>query len=79
MMLFTSPNAANEPGVGITLITGTLAAMPVPNSCLLDNVDVDGERKRPAGCGMDCLNTADEDRPRRTKCIDRGEMAKLGC
>ncbi|XP_018017544.1 dorsal-ventral patterning protein Sog-like [Hyalella azteca] len=70
MLLFTSLDAAVENKIsGATLLSGRLNAMSVPASCLLDNADAEKPRERP-GCGFECLNTDDEDRPRRTKCID---------
>nr|ADO17754.1 short gastrulation protein [Parhyale hawaiensis] len=69
MLLFTSSETTDDANSGITRLTGRLDAMSVPDACLLDNVDVDSHRRR-VSCGFDCLNDNDDDRPRRTKCID---------
>uniref|UniRef100_A0A2P2I3W9 Short gastrulation protein n=1 Tax=Hirondellea gigas TaxID=1518452 RepID=A0A2P2I3W9_9CRUS len=68
MLLFQSPNSNSvdeASATEVTLLSGRLDAMSVPTSCLLDDIS----RPKP-GCGIECLNTDDEDRPRRTKCID---------
>lgn len=79
MLLFTSSESQDSTGGSATMLSGVLDAMDVPETCLLDNVDVDRLRERPdAVYGREFLNTVDEERtdenrPRTTKCIDEGE------